>query len=261
MLAAEAARRGLWVVIDLCYEKLIYDDVPHNLPKIFGDAMRDRLVLCGSASKAYAMTGWRCGWMVGAEAGDSAANALQSHDDVERELDHAEGRGRGADRTAAVRDATCSTEYQRAARSGASPGWRRSRACGARCRRARSTCFRTSAIFCRPTACARRSTSPTRCSRRARRHDRRRGVRRARLHPPLVRDLARSSARGRHAADSVRRAAAFSTVRPVGPGPKPDCRPRLHEADLWNDLRPHRIVGADFVRPTTPRARSTAPTR
>ena len=40
-------RRGAasWVVIDLCYERLIYDDVPHNLPKIFGDAMRDRLVL------------------------------------------------------------------------------------------------------------------------------------------------------------------------------------------------------------------------
>jgi aspartate aminotransferase len=80
VFAAECAKRGLWVVIDLCYEGLIYDNVPHNLPKIFGDAMRDRLVLCGSASKSYAMTGWRCGWTVGPKAVVSAANALQSHE-------------------------------------------------------------------------------------------------------------------------------------------------------------------------------------
>jgi aspartate aminotransferase len=79
LLAAEAARRGLWIVIDLCYERLIYDGVAHNLPKIFGDAMRDRLVLCGSSSKAYAMTGWRCGWLVGPKVVVQGANALQSH--------------------------------------------------------------------------------------------------------------------------------------------------------------------------------------
>jgi aspartate aminotransferase len=79
ILATEAARLGLWVIIDLCYERLIYDNVPHNLPKIFGDAMRDRLILCGSASKAYAMTGWRCGWIAGPKAVVSASNALQSH--------------------------------------------------------------------------------------------------------------------------------------------------------------------------------------
>ena len=67
------------MVIDLCYEELIYDGVPHNLPKIFGDAMRDRLVLAGSTSKSYAMTGWRCGWMAAPKAVVGAANALQSH--------------------------------------------------------------------------------------------------------------------------------------------------------------------------------------
>lgn len=79
-LAAEAARRGLWIVVDLCYEQLVYDDVPHNLPKIFGEAMRDRLVLCGSASKGYAMTGWRCGWVLAPKAVVSGCNALQSHE-------------------------------------------------------------------------------------------------------------------------------------------------------------------------------------
>ncbi len=75
----EAARRGLWVLLDLCYERLIYDDVQHNLPAVLGQRMRDRTVLCGSASKAYAMTGWRCGWALAPAALVSAANALQSH--------------------------------------------------------------------------------------------------------------------------------------------------------------------------------------
>ena len=79
-LAAELAKRDLWLVVDLCYEKLIYDNVPHNLPKIFGDALRDRLVIAGSASKAYAMTGWRCGWTIGPKAVIQAENALQSHE-------------------------------------------------------------------------------------------------------------------------------------------------------------------------------------
>lgn len=79
IVAAEAAARGLWIVIDLCYERLIYDSVPHNLPAIFGEVLRDRLVLAGSSSKAYAMTGWRLGWAVGPKPFASAANALQSH--------------------------------------------------------------------------------------------------------------------------------------------------------------------------------------
>lgn len=79
-LAAECATRGLWVVMDLCYERLVYDEVPHNLPKAFGDVMRERLVICGSASKAYAMTGWRCGWVLAPKSVTSGCNALQSHE-------------------------------------------------------------------------------------------------------------------------------------------------------------------------------------
>jgi aspartate aminotransferase len=78
-IADEAARRGIWVLVDLCYEKLIYDPVPHNLVGILASKLRDRAILCGSASKAYAMTGWRCGWMMGPSSVVSAANALQSH--------------------------------------------------------------------------------------------------------------------------------------------------------------------------------------
>jgi aspartate aminotransferase len=74
-----AARRGIWVVIDLCYEKLIYDPVAHNLPRVLAEVCPEQAVLCGSASKAYAMTGWRCGWQIGPAAVIAASSALQSH--------------------------------------------------------------------------------------------------------------------------------------------------------------------------------------
>jgi aspartate aminotransferase len=78
-IAEAAAARGIWVIVDLCYERLIYERVPHNLPRILMDRHRDRTVLCGSASKAYAMTGWRCGWTIAPPALISACNTIQGH--------------------------------------------------------------------------------------------------------------------------------------------------------------------------------------
>ena len=78
-LAGEAARRGIWLVLDLCYEKLIYDRASHNLPAVLSRHCRDLSIICGSASKAYAMTGWRCGWSIGPAAAIAAQVALQSH--------------------------------------------------------------------------------------------------------------------------------------------------------------------------------------
>jgi aspartate aminotransferase len=78
-IADEAAKRGIWIIVDLCYEHLIYEDVPHNLPKVLFDRHRERTVLACSASKAYAMTGWRCGWAIGPASVIGACNALQSH--------------------------------------------------------------------------------------------------------------------------------------------------------------------------------------
>lgn len=78
-IADEAARRGIWIVLDLCYEHLIYDAVPHNLPRVLVERMRDRTVITGSSSKAYSMTGWRCGWALGPKDVIGACNAVQSH--------------------------------------------------------------------------------------------------------------------------------------------------------------------------------------
>ena len=78
-IARDAARRGIWVLMDLCYDKLIYDPVPHNVIGVLARHNRDHSVLCGSASKVYAMTGWRCGWAVGPAPVINACNAIQSH--------------------------------------------------------------------------------------------------------------------------------------------------------------------------------------
>ncbi len=78
-IADAAAARGIWVIADVTYEHLIYDPVPHNLVKILLDRMPDRTVICSSASKSYAMTGWRCGWAIGPKALIAHCNVLQGH--------------------------------------------------------------------------------------------------------------------------------------------------------------------------------------
>ena len=78
-IADAAAARGLWVIADLTNERLIYDPVAHNLVKVLFDRMRDRTVICSAASKAYAMTGWRCGWAIGPKDMITQCNVVQGH--------------------------------------------------------------------------------------------------------------------------------------------------------------------------------------
>ena len=79
MITDAAAKRGIWMIIDLCYEHLIYDTVPHNLPKLLFDRHRDRTVIAGSLSKTYAMTGWRAGWTIAPKDLTTAFNVIQGH--------------------------------------------------------------------------------------------------------------------------------------------------------------------------------------
>jgi aminotransferase len=61
-VAAIAARHDLLVYSDEIYDRLAYGTYRHrafsSLP-----GMRDRTILMGGFSKAYAMTGWRVGWL------------------------------------------------------------------------------------------------------------------------------------------------------------------------------------------------------
>jgi len=56
-----AARRGLWVVADECYDELVLDG-EHVSAAAVGE--RERVVTVFSLSKTYAMTGWRVGYAV-----------------------------------------------------------------------------------------------------------------------------------------------------------------------------------------------------
>lgn len=59
-IADLAARRDLIVVSDEIYDRLSYD-MPHTcFASLAG--MKERTILLGGFSKAYAMTGWRVGW-------------------------------------------------------------------------------------------------------------------------------------------------------------------------------------------------------
>ena len=78
-IAVTARSHGIWIVLDLCYDQLIYGATPHNLPSVLAETMPERTVLVGSLSKTYAMTGWRCGWMVGPRPLVAACNNIQSH--------------------------------------------------------------------------------------------------------------------------------------------------------------------------------------
>src|SRR5581483_6165725 len=55
-----AARHGLWLISDECYEELVFDG-EHVSPAALGE--RERVISVFSFSKSYAMTGWRVGYL------------------------------------------------------------------------------------------------------------------------------------------------------------------------------------------------------
>ena len=58
--------RDIFVICDECYNQLVFtDEKPKSLCN-FSD-MRDRIIVCQSFSKPYAMTGWRLGYMMAPE--------------------------------------------------------------------------------------------------------------------------------------------------------------------------------------------------
>src|SRR5437867_8636451 len=61
-LAAIAQRHDLLVYSDEIYDRLAYGTYTHRAVSAL-PGMRDRTILVGGFSKAYAMTGWRIGWL------------------------------------------------------------------------------------------------------------------------------------------------------------------------------------------------------
>ncbi|HTC81702.1 MAG TPA: pyridoxal phosphate-dependent aminotransferase [Acidimicrobiia bacterium] len=74
-----AVERGLWVVTDEMYEHFVYGgrDAP-SMPVVVPE-LADRCVVINAVSKAFAMTGWRVGWLIAPADVAAAATNLQSH--------------------------------------------------------------------------------------------------------------------------------------------------------------------------------------
>ncbi|HEX9017337.1 MAG TPA: pyridoxal phosphate-dependent aminotransferase [Chloroflexota bacterium] len=63
-IAAAARANDLYVVSDEMYEKIIFDGREHvSIASLPG--MAERTIIVNGHSKAYAMTGWRLGWLAG----------------------------------------------------------------------------------------------------------------------------------------------------------------------------------------------------
>ena len=71
-----AAERGIWVIADECYVYLDYSGRRFSAGSL--TEARERLVVVGSLSKTYAMTGWRLGYALAPKEVVSAMQKLQS---------------------------------------------------------------------------------------------------------------------------------------------------------------------------------------
>ena len=72
-----AKDKGIWILADECYERFLYSSEPFSLASLPG--AKDTVVVAGSLSKTYAMTGWRMGFVLGPAAVVAGINKLQSH--------------------------------------------------------------------------------------------------------------------------------------------------------------------------------------
>ena len=71
-----ASERGIWVISDECYAYLNYAGERFSVGSL--REYRERMVIVGSLSKTYAMTGWRLGYVLAPVQLISAMQKLQS---------------------------------------------------------------------------------------------------------------------------------------------------------------------------------------
>jgi aspartate aminotransferase len=78
-IVALAVSRGLWVISDECYCQFVYEPVRPSSAMQLPEALRRRVIIAGSLSKTYAMTGWRIGYALGPREWIKAMTCVQSH--------------------------------------------------------------------------------------------------------------------------------------------------------------------------------------
>jgi aspartate aminotransferase len=71
-----AHRRGIFVLLDECYVYLNFQGEPFSGASV--TECKEHVIVCGSLSKTYAMTGWRAGYALGPKPVIAAISKLQS---------------------------------------------------------------------------------------------------------------------------------------------------------------------------------------
>jgi aspartate aminotransferase len=74
-----AAEEDIYILSDEIYEKLVYDDAKHVSVASLSPEAYGLTITVNGFSKAYAMTGWRLGYMAAPEAVAKAVDNIQSH--------------------------------------------------------------------------------------------------------------------------------------------------------------------------------------
>jgi aspartate aminotransferase len=78
-LAEVIVDRDILVVADEIYEKIIYDGAQHVSIGSLGKEIFDRTLISSGFAKAYAMTGWRIGYLAGPIELIKATSTIQGH--------------------------------------------------------------------------------------------------------------------------------------------------------------------------------------
>lgn len=76
-ILALTASRGIVLLSDECYSHFVYNAEPFSIAASATE--KEHVVVSGSLSKTFAMTGWRLGYLLGPAALISNVNKLQSH--------------------------------------------------------------------------------------------------------------------------------------------------------------------------------------
>jgi len=71
------SERGIYLLTDECYSKFLYDSEPFSIASLPG--AKETVLVAGSLSKTYAMTGWRIGFSLVPAPIVAAMTKLQSH--------------------------------------------------------------------------------------------------------------------------------------------------------------------------------------
>ena len=70
-------KNDLWILSDELYEHLVYEGVTSPSPAIYDPELNNTIIVNG-VSKAYSMTGWRVGWLIGNEKVIGLGKKIQS---------------------------------------------------------------------------------------------------------------------------------------------------------------------------------------